>query len=119
VSLDLKALQRMYEMIGNDAEVMAELLQSFLEETPLLISQMQTAQKDKNQLALGRAAHTLKSTAYDFGAEDVANLNQALEADCQIGFPENADIQINAIVQCLNLKHIELAAYGKTLAGGE
>jgi histidine phosphotransfer protein HptB len=119
VTLDLKALQRMFEMIGGDAEVMAELVQSFLDETPVLIDQMHAATASKNQAALGRAAHTLKSTARDFGAEDVAVLSQALEGDCQRGFPENAETQINALVKHLNIKQIELAAYGKTLALGE
>lgn len=108
----------MFEMIGNDAEVMAELVQSFLDETPLLVEKMNAASSAQNQMDLGRAAHTLKSTARDFGAEDVASLCQVLEACCLRGYPENAASQINAIVQCLNLKHIELAAYGKMLVVG-
>jgi histidine phosphotransfer protein HptB len=119
VTLDLKALQRMFEMIGSDAEVMAELIQSFFDETPLLVEQMWSAARDKNRVTLGRSAHTLKSTARDFGADPLADLCQALELHCQTDFPENPETQIKAIVDCLNLTHIDLKALGKTVVGGE
>jgi histidine phosphotransfer protein HptB len=118
LTLDKNALQRMFEMIGSDDQVMAELVQSFLDETPLLVDKMLSSSQICDHTALGLAAHTLKSTARDFGAEPLANLCQALETMCQNSYPTDAETQINAIVQLLKLSQIELKTYGKKVAGG-
>lgn len=105
-------------MIGGDASIMAELVESYLEETPKLLLNMQGAVLARSTDQLGRAAHTMKSTAHDFGAESLAGLAQGLEAACRSGHPENAGQQISAIAQALELSHVDLKAYLKALPGG-
>jgi histidine phosphotransfer protein HptB len=103
------ALQKMFEMIGSDHEVMAELVESYLEETPQLLERMHVAINLSDAAALGMAAHTLKGTARDFGADRLANLCLALEDECHHGFPQSAKTKIEAIELALRLSHSEMA----------
>ena len=104
------ALQKMFDMIGRDPQVMATLVESFIEETPLLLASMHAAAETSDHKALGRAAHTMKSTAADFGADGLADLCRTLEAECHAGFPPRAVAQIELIASTLGLSHRELSA---------
>ena len=64
-----EALHKLFDVIGENPDLLAELIESFLEEAPLLLDQMQRAADSSDRVVLGRAAHTLKSSARDFGAD--------------------------------------------------
>ena len=91
------ALDKLLELIGGDPNSLAELIESFLDESPMLVEQMQRAANVGDQKSLGRAAHTLKSSARDFGADQLSVLCQALEKSCKGGMPEDAATPVNAI----------------------
>ena len=60
---------------------MAELIQSFLDAAPGLLHDLQQAVAEQDARLLRMAAHTLKSSAKDFGAARLAMVCQELE-DC-------------------------------------
>ena len=74
-----EALHRLFDVIGENPDSLAELIESFLEEAPLLLVQMQGAADSRDRVVLGRAAHTLKSSARDFGADQLSSLCETLE----------------------------------------
>jgi histidine phosphotransfer protein HptB len=99
------ALQRMFVLIGEDQPMMAELIGSYLAETPALLNRMRAAASAGDSRALGLAAHTLKSTARDFGAVHLAELCQDLETR---GLDALTTGQIEVIAAALELSHNEL-----------
>ena len=113
--LDHAALDALREMVGGDSAFLAEMIDTFLQDTPGLISDMQTAATLADPDALRRAAHTLKSNSRTFGALRLGDLSQAVEeraAHSQIGdIDELIDLVVEeypAVVAALKLKRPEL-----------
>ena len=78
--LDPGALEQLLELIGGDRGAFKDLVQSFLDECPLLVRRLQSAVGANDADALRRAAHTLKGSATDFGAITLARLCREIEA---------------------------------------
>jgi signal transduction histidine kinase/DNA-binding response OmpR family regulator len=77
--LDQAALDMLLEVVGGEWGLLEELIDSFLEEAPPLLSRMREALDNSDSTALRLTAHTLKSSGNDFGATEFAQLNQQLE----------------------------------------
>jgi histidine phosphotransfer protein HptB len=105
MSFQTEALDKMFQMIGSDPVVMVELLESFLDETPLLLQRLRTAMKAGDAAELAMAAHTLKSTARDFGAARLTDYCQDLESQCRQGVPFDVEARVEAIALELDLSH--------------
>ena len=78
-----QALQDMYALIGSDRGVLADIVESFLVETPSFVEKLRAAVAAGDLGSAGRAAHALKSTAHDLGAEDFSAMCKTIELDCR------------------------------------
>ncbi|ANV83732.1 hypothetical protein AWQ21_04660 [Picosynechococcus sp. PCC 7003] len=72
-------LENLARMVSYDFVILQDLVETFLGNTPLLITAMQTGYEQHNQAELVRNAHTLKSTSRLFQMEQFAHQCQALE----------------------------------------
>jgi HPt (histidine-containing phosphotransfer) domain-containing protein len=80
-SLDPAAVRALTELVGGDREVLAELVDDFLQEAPQRLAEMRSG-----DIALaGRAAHTLKSNALTFGAAALAAACREAERSAREG----------------------------------
>jgi HPt (histidine-containing phosphotransfer) domain-containing protein len=77
-------------VIGDDPDDLRELIESFLEEAPALVLDLEAAAASMDKEKLRRAAHTLKASARDFGAPRLAELCEALEHSARDGPSEPA-----------------------------
>lgn len=77
--LDRTALDALSEMTRGDDEFLAELIDTFLEDGPKLLSDMRAAAADQRSGELRRAAHTLKSNCRTFGATSLGDVCQEIE----------------------------------------
>ncbi len=68
------------------AEFAAELVATFLEEAPLMLTELRAALAEAATDRFRRAAHSLKSNGHTFGATALANLARELELG---GLPAN------------------------------
>jgi histidine phosphotransfer protein HptB len=87
-TLDHAALDTLMAMVGDDPSFLAEMIDTFMEEVPGLIADMQTAATSEDVDSLRRAAHTLKSNSLTFGAVRLGDLSREIEeraARSQIG----------------------------------
>jgi HPt (histidine-containing phosphotransfer) domain-containing protein len=75
--IDKKMLASLEE--DTDAEFVNELIDTYLEDSPLQIADMHQALSDQNSENFRRAAHTLKSNSANFGANSLAAMAQELE----------------------------------------
>ncbi|ESY51407.1 MULTISPECIES: Hpt domain-containing protein [unclassified Mesorhizobium] len=91
------ALDKLLDLIGGDQDSLAELIESFLEESTLLVEQMRRAAESGDRSGLGRAAHTLKSSARDFGANQLSALCAAMEQSCRASMPGGAATEVELI----------------------
>jgi HPt (histidine-containing phosphotransfer) domain-containing protein len=76
---DPAALNKLLNLVGGNKADLAELIRSFLDETPPLLVDLRQGYETNNMELLRRAAHTLKSSARDFGAIQLSQLSQQLE----------------------------------------
>lgn len=75
--IDMSMLTSLVE--DTDAEFVNELIDTYLEDSPHQIAEMQEALSQHNNENFRRAAHTLKSNSANFGAAALAELAKELE----------------------------------------
>ena len=88
--IDINTFNSLKESTG--ADFINELIDTFLEDTPIQIQQMKDALNKKDAESFRRAAHTIKSNAATFGATELANLARELEG---MGRENNLEIGNN------------------------
>jgi HPt (histidine-containing phosphotransfer) domain-containing protein len=76
-AVDNKIFEDLKQMSG--ADFIGELIDTFLEDGPNLIDQLKTASRSNDVESFRRAAHSLKSNAATFGAQELAALAKELE----------------------------------------
>lgn len=85
-AVDPAALREIAEILGEEGETMVrEVVQLFLESSPLLLDQLQSAQQRGAIPDVFRAVHTLRSPAAQVGAHRLATLCQAVEQSSDAG----------------------------------
>jgi HPt (histidine-containing phosphotransfer) domain-containing protein len=67
-------------MTGNDAEMMAEIIDSYLEDAPQRLSAIASAVEQNDAALLRSTAHSLRSLSVTIGAMPLAQLCYQLEA---------------------------------------
>jgi HPt (histidine-containing phosphotransfer) domain-containing protein len=85
--LNVDVFDALQDSMGED--FVEDLVTTFLEEGPVMIADLKTAAEGGNAEALRRAAHSLKSNATLFGAEQLSNVARRLELD---GFSSDVDV---------------------------
>jgi len=78
--LDEATLAQLLETVGGDHAFLAELIETYLADSPALLDDMRGALASGDRVALRRAAHTLKSTSASLGALALAATCRELEA---------------------------------------
>ena len=79
-AIDQEALDELLRMVGDDREFLAELIDTYLEDSPKQLAAMRDAVASADPAALVRPAHTLKSNSRNVGATALAELCLDLEA---------------------------------------
>jgi PAS domain S-box-containing protein len=78
--IDRKALQTILDMVaGDNSQLLADLIGSYLDDAPRLLQEMQHALAKQNVVEVQHSAHTLKSASATLGATHLAELCRKLE----------------------------------------
>ena len=75
--IDTTVFEELKQMSG--ADFIDELVDTFLDDAPKLLAELQASLKTGNADAFRRAAHSLKSNAATFGAKHLSELARELE----------------------------------------
>ncbi len=78
--IDAATLDELLDTLGGDEAFLAELVGSYLADSPPLVAAMRDAVAARDAAALRRAAHTLKSTSASVGALRLAGVCREVEA---------------------------------------
>jgi GAF domain-containing protein/DNA-binding response OmpR family regulator len=109
--LDPSALARL-QAIAPNAEALARLVASFLDNGAVLIAKLAEAAGAGDAEALRRHAHTLKSNAASFGATELAERCAALESQARAGDLASAGEAVSRIAQEFDGARAALATQG-------
>jgi CheY-like chemotaxis protein len=88
--LDPKALENLLSMLGGEFVYLVELIDSFLEDAPQLLAELNQYIKGGDAAGVRRMAHSLKSNGADFGATTFSNLCKELEMMAKSGTIDGA-----------------------------
>ena len=67
------------EVVQGDRQLLADVIQAFVEECPRLVRELEQAIADRDAVSMRRAAHTLKSSTRYFGATQATSCARSLE----------------------------------------
>ncbi len=95
--IDRAALNRMWELVGNDRDMFAEMLNAFFEDAPGFIVELRAALEQGCTERVRITAHSFKSNSASFGALALAEQCRALEALAKSGNCEGAAERIAEI----------------------
>jgi signal transduction histidine kinase/CheY-like chemotaxis protein/PAS domain-containing protein len=113
--LDRQALVNLLEILGGEFNYLAEVIGTFLEDTPKLLREQDLAVTDGDSETVRRVAHSLKSNSADFGARELNKLCLQLETLARsgslVGASELAD-QIAAEYQRVAIRLVEIKDRG-------
>ena len=77
--LDQVAVAALVDLLGDEPDALAELVDALLEEAPLRLAEIESGLELRDAAIVGRAAHTLKSNAATFGAVALEGVCRDLE----------------------------------------
>jgi HPt (histidine-containing phosphotransfer) domain-containing protein len=107
------------ESLGGDADFVADLLETYFDESSRLLVAMQEALSTGNAEDLRRAAHSLKSSSASFGAIRLSNECKELENMGKAGAIESAAEQIDHIAAEYAKTRAALEAIQRSTSHGE
>lgn len=89
------------ERLGGDEQLLCEVAQLFLSECPELVLQVRAAVAERSAEALQQAAHSLKGSVSNFGADAASDAALALELMGRSGQLSGAENGLAALEQAL------------------
>jgi HPt (histidine-containing phosphotransfer) domain-containing protein len=107
---DASVLDRLAESMGGDDAFVAELIDQFVTESPALVAAARKGLEAGDADEVRRAAHTLKSNAATFGANELADRSSRLEAAAKAGDLEDGAARVEALDEELGRVHAALRA---------
>jgi len=108
--IDQAILSELRDTMG--AEFAAELVDTFLEEAPGLLSELRRARADADSERFRRAAHSLKSNGNTFGALKLAAMARELELAGLSSDPACDVIAVDALDRMYALVATQLESMG-------
>jgi HPt (histidine-containing phosphotransfer) domain-containing protein len=108
VSEQLFDRQAALARVGDDEELLVELVKIFLDDYPHSLSDIEEAVARQDPPKLERAAHTLKGAVANFGAEPVVRQAYALERLGRMGDLSLANESLHQLHEALHQLEYEL-----------
>jgi HPt (histidine-containing phosphotransfer) domain-containing protein len=91
-AIDDAILDQLLETVGGDTTFLAELITSYLADSPPLLEEMERSTAAGDAASLRRAAHTLKSTSASLGAMRLSAICRDIEAAASGGALPTANV---------------------------
>ena len=89
-AIDRAVLDELLDSLGGDREFLAELLDTFYDDTPQQLETIRQGLSSGDAEVVRRAAHSIKSNSATFGAMHLHGLCKALEDKGKVGDLEGA-----------------------------
>ena len=96
-------LVSLLQRVEDDKELLAEMVQLFIDDLPTLINTMHDALQRGNMLVLERSAHSLKGAAGNLSAKHAAAAAMKLEKDANNNDAESAKESLAGVEQAMKI----------------
>jgi histidine phosphotransfer protein HptB len=113
--IDEAAFAELLETVGGDRAFLAELVDTYLTDSPGLFAELRSAIAADDAATARRAAHTLKSTSASFGALGLAAQCREIEAVAAAGELDGLDERVE--VAAAGYAQVEIALHALVGAG--
>ena len=110
-AIDSEKLSQVHELIGDDEDVFAELVDCFFDTGNNIISDLSGLLSNPDTSELRRLAHTLKGSAETFGALHLKDLCATLERQLRESETESLEEHVNKISKEFQQASWELSRY--------
>lgn len=110
--IDLRVIEGLRALGGGDDTFLAELIATFLTETPQLLGRLRVAVADIDAGAVRLNAHSLKGSSAEFGAAYLAELCRQME---QAGKAQELDSAADLLAEIEDEYHRVAAALSKLI----
>ena len=110
--VDQDVLDELEHSVGDDRAFLRELVETYLDETPTLITTLRAGVAEGNVERANRAAHTIKSTSASLGALGLSAMARELETLTSVATTEPGDLaapEIGALVQLIATEYDDVA----------
>lgn len=77
--IDTQVLESLMDMLGGEQEILAEIINCYLVESPKIVIAIQTSATNQDAATLNKTAHSLKSSSASVGAMNLSELCLQLE----------------------------------------
>jgi len=105
--IDTQDFQSLLDMIEGDQEVLAEIINCYLLESPKIVAAIQASVTNEDANSLNKAAHNLKSSSASLGAKNLSQLCLQLELKGKNG---NLEGSLELVSQLINeYEQVEIA----------
>ncbi|MCZ4223223.1 Hpt domain-containing protein [Pedobacter rhodius] len=97
------------EMVGHDPETMIEVFETFLEETPIYMAELENALSNKDWRRVTDYAHRIKPTLTYIGRSDVKDFIQSIEGNVKKAADLNSTFeQVEKLRLVLDVVYIQI-----------
>lgn len=97
IAIDALLWEELKEMLGNSSERLVEIIDCYLEGTPMLLGGVTKAIQEKQPKLLQISAHSMKSSSASVGAKKLSELCKKLEDIGRGGNTEGADVILSQV----------------------
>ena len=108
--LDPKAIDQLRDTVGDDNEVLAELIDAFFEDAPTMAEDLRQAIEAGDVSGARIAAHSLKSSSAMFGAMKLSEHCRRIEELARAGSLDGASDLLSEVIDALQTATAELEA---------
>ena len=109
-TLDADAVRSLIDLVGDDREALAEIVDAFIDEAPQRLAELRDGLAAGDAVLVGRAAHTLKANGRTFGAFRLAELCQEIETAARGGDLAPASARVDEVYEAWRDVHPDLEA---------
>ena len=110
-TIDPAALEQLAELIGGDRAALRELVETYLEEGAEIVAELRASVPATDLEVLRRGAHSMKSSAQDFGAGELATLAATLESRARTDWPPSAPGDVERLAAAFAAARLDLEAW--------
>lgn len=104
-ALDAEVIEELQEIMGADTQT---LIRIYLEDSPLLLTQLQDAYLRRDSTAAIAPVHTLKSSSANLGAIQLSKIALSIETEARAGSIEKAALEMKDLLAEFNRVKEEL-----------
>ena len=97
-SLRIEIMTALHELVGGYEPIIKDLIQTYLNSSAALISDLQAAVVDQNPTRLEHSAHSLKSSSASLGATVLSDLCRQLEQQGRVGDMIDAEAKVQRVI---------------------